>query len=64
MKKVFADTAYFLALLNRDDAFHGEALRVTDQGGFTMVTTAWVMTELADGLAQTGDILSPSPGGC
>ena len=48
MKKVFADTAYFLALLNRDDALHGEALRVTDQGGFTMVTTAWVMTELAD----------------
>ena len=34
MKKVFADTAYFLALLNRDDAFHGEALRVTDQWWF------------------------------
>lgn len=48
MKRFFGDTSYFLALLNRDDALHGEASRITSQGGFTMITTAWVMTELAD----------------
>lgn len=48
MRPFFADTSYFLALLNRDDALHGEASRITSQGGFTITTTAWVMTELGD----------------
>lgn len=48
MKTVFGDTAYFLALLNREDAWHAKAQSVTAKGGFAIVTTAWVMTELAD----------------
>lgn len=50
MNAVFADTFYFLALLNERDAAHANAL------GFVatsrpLVTTAWVLTEVGDALA-------------
>jgi predicted nucleic acid-binding protein len=47
-----ADTAFYLALLNRDDALNARAVEVT--GGFSghFVTTAWVVTELADALSR------------
>jgi predicted nucleic acid-binding protein len=52
MTKVFADTFYFLALLNKHDEGHDKAVEYAaciEQ----MVTTEWVLTELADGLASS-----------
>jgi predicted nucleic acid-binding protein len=46
----FADTFYFLALLNPNDSAHSTALaHSTGPGG--IVTTEWVLTELADAMA-------------
>jgi predicted nucleic acid-binding protein len=53
MRTVFADTFYFLALLNPSDHAHGKAVDFTTSNDVRMVTTAWVMTELADGLAMS-----------
>ncbi len=51
MKPVFADSVYFFALLNRRDRMHESALRFADQATNPLITTAWVLTEVADGLA-------------
>lgn len=53
MKALFADTFYFLALLNARDEAHAAAEAFTASRSVKLVTTAWVMTELADGLATT-----------
>jgi uncharacterized protein len=49
MKRAFADTFYYLALLNPADEAH-ELRRFTRGFAGVMVTTDWVVTELADGL--------------
>jgi predicted nucleic acid-binding protein len=54
MKTVFADTFYFLALLNPSDQAHDKAVVFTTGNDFRLVTTEWVLTELADGLATSG----------
>ena len=51
MKAFFADTYYYIALLSPSDTAHVRALEVTRSLNGTMVTTAWVLTELADGMA-------------
>ena len=51
MRTVFADTFYFLALLNPADRAHGKAVAFTSGNTFRVLTTEWVLTELADGLA-------------
>ena len=53
MNAVFADTFYFLALLNLVDEAHAAAERFESEETTTLVTTAWVLTEVADGLATT-----------
>jgi predicted nucleic acid-binding protein len=52
MNAVFADSFYFFALLNRHDPSHGKAVAFTQTFLGQMVTTVWVLTELADGLAR------------
>ena len=52
MKRVFADTFYFLALLNRRDEAHSAALDCLTHIE-SLVTTEWVLLELADGLASS-----------
>jgi uncharacterized protein len=47
MDAVFADTFFFLALLNERDAAHANAMRF-DATARPLVTTAWVLTEVAD----------------
>lgn len=47
----FADAFYFLALLNQSDAAHTAALRWATAGRGSLVTTAWVLTEVADAMA-------------
>jgi uncharacterized protein len=51
MTTVFADTYYFLALVNAKDAGHPKALAFTRSFQGRIVTTGWVMTEMADALA-------------
>ena len=51
MNALFADTFYYLALLSRDDATHERAVEVSRAVLADTVTTAWVLTEVADALA-------------
>ncbi len=51
MRPVFADSVYFFALLNRRDRIHESARRFAAQATNPIITTAWVVTEVADGLA-------------
>ena len=53
MKEVFADTYYFLALLNPADMAHDAAAATAQRLDARIVTTTWVLTELADALAGT-----------
>ena len=53
MSPCFADTYYFLALLNARDEAHQAAVALAASLRRPIVTTTWILTELADGLAQT-----------
>lgn len=53
MRPVFADTFYYLALTSRNDAFHSKAVNLARDLRVPVITTAWVITELADALADT-----------
>jgi predicted nucleic acid-binding protein len=47
----FADTFFFFALGNPDDPAHEKARGFAADKTGPLVTTAWVLTELADGLS-------------
>ena len=48
----FADTSYFIALLNAGDVSHARAVSLTGElSRRRLVTTTWVLTETADALA-------------
>lgn len=47
MSAVFADTFFFLALLSERDQAEARALQY-DANAATLVTTAWILTEVAD----------------
>ena len=51
MKAYFADSFYYLALLNPRDAKHAAAAALSEELRGGQVTTAWVLTEVADALA-------------
>ena len=53
MTSLFAGTFYFIALLNPHDESHAAADQFAGDKTLPLVTTAWVLTELADGLAST-----------
>jgi predicted nucleic acid-binding protein len=52
MNEVFADTFYFLALLSPSDAAHDRARALTASLSSNLVSTAWVLTELANSLSK------------
>lgn len=52
MKTGFADTFYFFALINDRDRAHARATAFSRSFSGRMVTTTWVLTELADGLCR------------
>jgi predicted nucleic acid-binding protein len=52
MKPVFADTYYFIALLNPADQDHERAVRWTAESSRAIVTTEFVLMEVADGMAK------------
>lgn len=51
MKEVFADSFYYLALLNKFDAHHPNARALTETLQLPVITTHWVLLEVADGLS-------------
>ena len=53
--KVFADTAYFIALLNGDDAAHQKALHYSRQFFREIIVTEFVLLELADAFSRPPD---------
>jgi predicted nucleic acid-binding protein len=55
MKALFADTFFFFAFLNAEDGAHEEAEAYFESFNGQLVTTEWVLTELADGMAGPGD---------
>jgi len=53
MTQVFADTFYFLALVSPRDASHQKAWQFGERNDRPILTTSWILTEVADGLADT-----------
>ena len=53
MRQVFADTFFFLALINQNDAAHHSAVAYSSTHDDALITTAWVLTEVANGLARS-----------
>ena len=53
MKAVFADAFYFVALLNRGDQHHAKVTAAARQLRENLITTEWVLMELADALAES-----------
>ena len=51
MKPVFADTFFFLAAINPSDKCHDRAIAWSDAYDGPLLTTVWVITEVADALA-------------
>lgn len=55
MSAVFADTVYFLALLNPADQWHARARELSTNPPGTLVTTDFIMLEVGDGLSRPQD---------
>lgn len=53
MKPFFADSFYFLALLNPADPAHDRANQISLRTKFVIVTTLWVLAEVADALSSS-----------
>ena len=52
MKAVFCDTFFFLVAINQSDRRHHQALAWSNSYDGFLLTTAWVITEVADALAE------------
>lgn len=50
MNEIFADAFYFIAILNPQDQYHQAATEYTKQLNRPLLTTHWVLVELADAL--------------
>jgi predicted nucleic acid-binding protein len=61
MNRVFADAFYFVALLNRADQYHARATAAARESRGEVVTTEWVLAEVADALADSASRRSVAP---
>jgi uncharacterized protein len=50
VKRLFGDSFFFIALLNERDACHHRAVDASRQSRVVIVTTRWVLAEVADAL--------------
>ena len=58
MSPVFADTLYWIALINSRDQWHERAVSIkTSLKDASLITTDGVLTEVANFFAQYGDIM-------
>lgn len=48
----FADTAYFLALLNPRDRWHAAARKASTELAEPLLSTDWVLTEVVDAMSS------------
>ena len=48
MRRIFADTSYFVALVQSDDQAHLQAFRFAVESTTRVVTTEWVLVEVAN----------------
>src|ERR1700722_7624341 len=55
MNPVFVDSFYFFAILNPTDEAHLKAVKFSTQHTLAVVTTTWILTEVADGLARSAN---------
>lgn len=55
MKPVFADTVYFLALLNAADQWHSHARALSANPPGPLVTSEFILLEVGDALSRPGD---------
>lgn len=55
MNRVFADTFYFVALVNPADQAHSKALSHAVSILGELITTPWVLTEFADAMCAPGN---------
>jgi len=53
MKPVFADTGFFLALINPRDQYHRSAVHWGASLRGPLITTEWVMVEFANGISSS-----------
>jgi len=53
MKPVFADTGFFLALVNARDQYHQAATSLNASLVTPLLTTAWVLLEFANAIATS-----------
>lgn len=53
MNYVFADASYFFAVISPADQWHRAAIEIGSLNNRPMLTTAWILTEVADGLSRT-----------
>jgi hypothetical protein len=53
MKPVFADTGFFLALINPRDQYHRSARELNSGLTVPLITTAWVLLELANAISAS-----------
>lgn len=54
MKSYFADSSYYLALVNADDELNSAAVALTPSLTGRIVTTEWVLAEVGDALCRPG----------
>ncbi len=52
MTRAFADTFYFLAILNRRDPAHEKALRFYGEPSLHFATTEWILVEVGDAMTE------------
>ncbi|HTK76097.1 MAG TPA: hypothetical protein VL371_12615 [Gemmataceae bacterium] len=52
MKRAFADSFFYFALVSRHDAAHTRVVEFATSFVGEIVTTGWVLTEFADGMAR------------
>lgn len=51
MTPIFADTGYYAALLLQSDQRHDRAVEITHKLKNPVITTAWILTEVANSLS-------------
>lgn len=50
MSGIFADSVFFIALLNRTDQYHASAKEAVSSISLGLVTTGWILVEVANAL--------------
>jgi len=58
VKTLFADTAFYVALVSSRDELHERAVELAHGSRATIVTTEYVLVELGNRLARSGDKLA------